>query len=102
MTDVLAVLFYAFATDDMGPNSNGVDYDANKGVDADGDSTNDNPGGATHDLTYGDCEGDGLAYDRSAATQDPVTGKWATGAPNCKVDMVDVLAALAQFGINCG
>ena len=87
MSDVLAVLFYAFAEKDKDPNANGVDYDSLKGIIP------------PHD-TYLSA---GVLYDRSPGLgPDPVTGIDPAGAPNGKVDMTDVLAALAQaFVVDC-
>jgi hypothetical protein len=96
MGDVLAVLFYAFAENDKGPNANGVDYDTIKGVDLNGDSVNDIMP-PLHPIE------EGQKYDRSPGLgPDPVTKIDPAGPPNGKVDMADVLAALAQaFVVNC-
>jgi hypothetical protein len=95
MTDVLAVTFYVFATDDGPPNANQVDYDSIKGVDLDGDTDDDAP--YSHGIE------EGLKYDRSAgADPDPVTGKDPAGPPNGVINMIDVLATLAQaFAVDC-
>jgi hypothetical protein len=95
MQDVLATLFYVFASDDGPPNANMVDYDTIKGVDLDGDTDDDAP--YSHGIE------EGLKYDRSAGLgPDPVTGKDPAGPPNGVINMVDVLAALAQaFQVNC-
>jgi uncharacterized repeat protein (TIGR01451 family) len=89
--DVLAVLFYALATDDGPPNANGVDYDADKGVDTNGDTTADIPP---------DGIDDGVSYDRSLS---PLPNPpWGAGPPNGVVNMIDVLAVLAQsFTVDC-
>jgi hypothetical protein len=94
--DVLAVLFYAFASDDGAPNANGVDYDSIKGVDLDGDTDNDIPE-PLHQIE------EGQKYDRSyGAGPDPITGIYPAGPPNGSVDISDVLAVLAQvFRVNC-
>jgi hypothetical protein len=87
MGDVLAVLFYAFAENNKGPNGNGVDYDSLKG-----------PILPPHNA-YLEV---GMMFDRSAGDA-PLPGKVdPAGAPNGKVDMGDVLGALAQaFVVNC-
>ena len=96
MGDVLAVLFYAFARDDQGPNGNGVDYDSWK----DGDWT-----GPT--VMYPDGVEDvlddvGRRYDRSAGEPPTPQEFDPAGPPNGVVDMGDVLATLAQaFAIDC-
>jgi hypothetical protein len=85
MGDVLAVLFYVFASDEGPPNANGVDYDSTKGsCDWNGDTTPDE---------------EGLCYDRSAGAEP--NPPWDAGPPNGVVNMADVLAALAQFGLSC-
>jgi len=78
MSDVIAVLFYAGAFDNDVPNANGVDYDSDKN---------------------GDTVEDGRDYDRSpgVAPNPP----WEVGPPNGAIDMGDVLAALAQVGLDC-
>jgi hypothetical protein len=94
--DVLAVLFYAFADDNGGPNANGVDYDTIKGVDLNGDSVNDilPP---FHPIE------EGQKYDRSPGLgPDPITGIDPAGPPNGTIDIGDVLATLAQaFVVDC-
>jgi hypothetical protein len=76
-------------------NANMVDYDTIKGVDLNGDTSDDT--GLAHAIKAG------TKYDRSAGLgPDPVTLKDPVGPPNGVVNMVDVLAALAQsFQINC-
>ncbi len=93
--DVLAVLFYAFADDNGGPNANGVDYDSIKGWDGDGDSVND--ADPIHDIE------EGQKYDRSPGLgPSGDTGKDPAGAPNGSIDIGDVLAVLAQaFAVDC-
>ncbi len=93
--DVLAVLFYAFADDNGGPNANGVDYDSIKGWDGDGDSVND--ASPVQDIE------EGLKYDRSPGLgPSGDTGKDPAGAPNGSIDIGDVLAVLAQaFVVDC-
>ncbi len=93
--DVLAVLFYAFADDNGGPNANGVDYDSIKGWDGDGDSVND--ADPIHDIE------EGQKYDRSPGLgPSGDTGKDPAGAPNGSIDIGDVLAVLAQaFVVDC-
>ncbi len=95
ISDVLAVLFYAFAepTGICGdnPNANGLDYDCNKGVDTDGDTVADIPP---------DGVPDGRDYDRSASAEP--NPPWEAGEPNGIVDIGDVLAVLAQaFAVDC-
>jgi hypothetical protein len=78
MGDVLAVLFYVGTSDNQPPNPNGVDYDSDK----DGDTVE-----------------DGRDYDRSDS---PFPNPpWDAGIPNGAVSMVDVLAVLAQVGLDC-
>jgi hypothetical protein len=80
ISDVLGVLFYAFAEDNGAPNSNGVDYDSIK-----------------HSCTINGVPNleEGLCYDRSPAS--PVSGP-----PNGVVDISDVLSALEQaFAADC-
>jgi hypothetical protein len=94
MRDVLAVLFYAFAepAGECGdnPNANGVDYDCDKGTDTNGDTVADVPP---------DGVPDGGDYDRSPSTAP--NPPWDAGPPNQVVDIRDVLAVLAQFGLDC-
>jgi hypothetical protein len=92
--DALAVLWYAF-TDSTGtcgdnPNGKGMDYDCDKGMDTNGDIVVDIPP---------DGVPDGRSLDRSPgpAPNPP----WDAGPPNGVIDMGDVLAALAQFGLDC-
>jgi parallel beta-helix repeat protein len=94
MSDVLAVLFYVFASEDPShpgcgdnPNANNVDYDCTKGIDT------------IHHPTLKV----GMMYDRSPGLgPDPTTGKDPVGPPNGVVNMVDVLAVLAQaFQVVC-
>ncbi len=83
--DVLGVLFYVFADEGAPPNPNGVSYDTVKGsCDLDGDTSADK---------------EGLCYDRSAGTQP--NPPWDAGQPNGVIDIADVLAVLAQFGLDC-
>ena len=83
--DVLAVLFYAFADNDGPPNSNGVDYDSQKGI-------------LPPHTSYLEV---GLMYDRSPGL--PAGGGVdPAGAPNGVIDIGDVLAALSQaFVVDC-
>jgi hypothetical protein len=78
ISDVLAVLTYTGATDNGPPNGNGVDYDSDKN---------------------GDTVEDGRDYDRtpSMAPNPP----WEVGPPDSVVDIQDVLAVLAQSGLDC-
>jgi hypothetical protein len=87
MFDVLATLFYVFTTENGGMNANMVDYDSTKGI----------------DTLYHPILKVGMMYDRSAGLgPDPVTGKDPAGPPNGVINMIDVLAALAQvFQVNC-
>jgi hypothetical protein len=84
ISDVLAVLFYAFADEGGGPNPNHVSYDSLKGIQA------------PHD-TYLKV---GLMYDRSPG---PLPNPpWSAGPPNGVMDIGDVLAVLAQaFVVDC-
>jgi hypothetical protein len=78
--DVLAVVFYAGTFDGDGglPNPNGVSYDSEK---------------------MGTGTKAGLAYDRSVS---PVPNPpWNAGPPDGAVNIQDVLAALAQVGLDC-
>jgi hypothetical protein len=80
MSDVLAVLFYVFTTDNGGMNANRVDYDSVKGSCAINGVPN---------------QEEGLCYDRSPASP-------LSGPPNGVVNMIDVLAVLQQaFVANC-
>jgi hypothetical protein len=97
MSDVLAVLFYAFASPAGGcgdnRNANAVDYDCDKGADTNGDTAADIPP---------DGVADGLDYDRSAGDPPTPQGFDPAGPPNDIVNMVDVLAALTQaFKVDC-
>ncbi len=84
--DVLAVIFYAFADEGGPPNANNVSYDSTKGL------------VSPHDEILKM----GLMYDRSAgADPDPVTGIDPAGPPDGAIDVGDVLAAVAQFGLDC-
>jgi hypothetical protein len=95
MSDVLAVLFYVFTTENGGMNANMVDYDTIKGVDLNGDTSDDT--GLAHDALKA-----GTKYDRSAGLGPELGGKDPVGPPNGVVNMVDVLATLAQsFQVNC-
>jgi hypothetical protein len=89
MQDVLAVLLYVgtHEGDSGSPNPNGVAYDAVKGS---------CPG----PFAGGFAQREGLCYDRSpsAAPNPP----WEAGPPNGAVNMSDVLAVLAQVGLDCG
>jgi len=94
MDDVLGVLFYVgtFAGDGGVPNANGVAYDTIKGVDLDGDTINDIPP-PLHQIK------EGVKYDRSpSSTPNP---PWDAGPPSGAVAMDDVLAVLAQTGLQC-
>jgi len=82
MDDVLAVLFYT-GTSPTGacgdnPNANGVDYDCDKD---------------------GDTVPDGRDYDRTPGPEP--NPPWDAGPPNGAVAMDDVLAVLAQTGLDC-
>jgi hypothetical protein len=88
MADVLAVLFYVGTSDNGPPNPNGVDYDSLK----DGDWTFDTVVTELEDQV-------GLRFDRSpSAPPNPPNG---AGAPSGAVSMADVLAVLAQVGLQC-
>lgn len=94
MDDVMAVLFYTgtSATEACGdnPNTNGVDYDCDKGMDTDGDTVADIPP---------DGVPDGRDYDRSPSAEP--NPPWDVGPPNDVIAMDDVLAVLAQSGLSC-
>jgi hypothetical protein len=81
MDDVLAVLFYVGTFDGDGgvKNPNGVAYDSDK----DSDKVK-----------------DGRGYDRSPGS--PPNPPWDVGPPNGAISMDDVLAVLAQMGLDCG
>jgi hypothetical protein len=87
MSDALAVLLYVGTHNGDGGalNPNGVAYDAVKGsCDWDADTTPDK---------------EGFCYDRSpSALPDP---PWDAGPPDDAITMSDVLAALAQVGLDC-
>jgi hypothetical protein len=95
MDDVLAVLFYVGTYDgDAGdpPNPNGVRYDTIKGVDLNGDTTNDIPP-PLHQIK------EGVKYDRLPG---PLPNPpWEAASPDGAVAMDDVLANLAQVGLDC-
>jgi hypothetical protein len=85
MSDVLAGLRYVGTKDGGLPNPNGLDYDSIKGsCDWDADTTPDK---------------EGLCYDRSSGA--PPNPPWEAGPPNGSIDISDVLAILAQVGLNC-
>jgi hypothetical protein len=78
VSDVLGVLFYVGTAENDVPNSNGVDYDSDKN---------------------GDTTKDGRDYDRSPG---PLPSPpWDAGPPDGAVNMVDVLAVLAEVGMDC-
>ena len=85
MSDVVAVLLYVGTKDNGAATPYGVDYDSVKGsCDWNGDTTADE---------------EGLCYDRSPGPgPDP---PWEVGAPDAAITMSDVLAVLAQVGMNC-
>ena len=87
MGDVLAVLLYAFVHEGGPPNGDGVAYDSQK----DGDWNQDTVVDASDRV--------GLRYDRSPGSEP--NPPWNAGPPNGVIDMADVLAALAQFGLDC-
>jgi len=87
MGDVLAVLLYVFTGEGGPPNGSGVAYDSQKDGDWNGDTVV-----AASDRV-------GLRYDRSPGSEP--NPPWNAGPPNGVIDMGDVLAALAQFGLNC-
>ena len=83
--DVLAVLFYAGAGDGGPPNGNGVSYNSVKGsCDWDADTTPDE---------------EGRCYDRTPSTEPNPPHE--AGPPNAAIDISDVLAVLAQAGLDC-
>jgi hypothetical protein len=79
MADVLAVMFYVGTSNNGPTNANGVDYDSDKN---------------------GDTIEDGVDYDRQPGA--PPNPPWDAGPPNGVITMPDVLAALAQVGLECG
>ena len=87
IADVLAVLFYVGTYDGDGgtPNANGVAYDSVKNsCDLDGDTV---------------MAKEGLCYDRSPGVEP--NPPWDAGPPNGAVNIQDVLAVLAQVGLDC-
>jgi YVTN family beta-propeller protein len=87
MSDVLAVLRYVGAFDGDGgtANPNGVAYDSVKGsCDWNADTTPDK---------------EGLCYDRTPSAE--ANPPWDAGPPSGAVNMSDVLAVLAQVGLDC-
>ena len=93
---VLATRFYLGTCDGCPPNASGVDYDSLK----DGDWF-DGAGQVMYpDTVLDSWDKVGRRYDRSAsAAPDPPS---EAGPPSGAVTMSDVLAVLAQFGLNCG
>jgi hypothetical protein len=87
MEDVLAVLRYVGAHEgDAGdPNPNDVAYDTVKG--------------SCPQPFSGDAQSEGLCYDRSPSVG--ANPPWDAGPPDGAVNMSDVLAALAQVGLDC-
>jgi outer membrane protein assembly factor BamB len=85
IADVLAVLFYVGTSDGGSLNGNGVDYDSVKGsCDWNADTAPDK---------------EGLCYDRSpSALPNP---PWDAGPPDGAVSIQDVLAVVAQVGLDC-
>jgi hypothetical protein len=78
LSDALAVVFYAGAFDNAGPNVNGVDYDT--------------------DLNSNGVE-DGREYDRTPSS---TPGKpWKSNGPNGAVQLADALVAVNQAGHSC-
>jgi hypothetical protein len=63
-----------------------------KGVDLDGNTTNDIPP-PLHQIE------EGVKYDRSPSPG--ANPPWDAGPPNGAVNMQDVLAVVAQVGLNC-
>jgi hypothetical protein len=85
IADVLAVLFYVGAYEGGPPNPSGVAYDSVKGsCDWDADTTPDE---------------EGFCYDRSPGVEP--NPPWEVGPPSGAVNMSDVLAVLAQAGLDC-
>jgi hypothetical protein len=89
MKDVLAVLWYVgtFEGDGGSPNTNGVAYDTVKGS-------------CPVPFADGATQREGLCYDRSPSPAP--NPPWDAGPPNGAVNMSDVLAVLAQVGLDCG
>jgi hypothetical protein len=88
LADVIATLSYVFTCDNCAPNDQGVDYDSLKDGDWNADTTVD------------ELDKVGRRYDRSPSP-DP-NPPWDAGPPNGVVNMADVLAVLAQVGLQCG
>jgi hypothetical protein len=87
MADVFAVLLYVGTGNDLLPNPSGVDYDSLKDGDWNGDTTLD------------DLDEVGRRYDRTPGT-DP-SPPYEVGPPNGAIAFNDVLAVLAQVGLDC-
>jgi hypothetical protein len=87
LSDVLAVLFYAGASDNGKPNANGADYDSLKDGDTNGDTQ----------IT--ELDEAGRRYDRTASPAP--NPPFDAGPSNGAVNLADVLAVLAQVGLDC-
>ena len=87
LADVVATLFYVGTCDNCGPNANGVDYDSLK----DGDWN--------ADTEVNDLDEVGRRYDRSPGT-DP-SPPWEVVSPDGTISLTDVIAQLAQIGLDC-
>jgi hypothetical protein len=90
LADALAVLFYVPTGLGLGPSANGADYDSDKGIDTDGDTVVDIPP---------DGVPDGRDYDRSPGPNP--SPPWDAGPPDGFINIVDVLALLAQVPLSC-
>jgi hypothetical protein len=92
LADVIAVLRYVgtFAGDGGTPNANGLAYDTDKGLDANGDSVADIPPNGVPN---------GRDYDRTPSS--PPNPPYEVGPPTGAVSLEDVIAALAQVGLDC-
>jgi subtilisin family serine protease len=85
--DVLAVLFYVPTSDNGGLNANGVDYDSLKDGDWNGDTVVD------------ELDEAGRRYDRRPGVKP--NPPWEVGPPDNTINLADVIAELAQIGLDC-
>jgi hypothetical protein len=87
MADVFAVLLYVGTSNDASPNPSGVDYDSLKDGNWNGDTTLD------------ELDEVGRRYDRSPSTVP--SPPYEAGPPDGAIAFNDVLAVLAQVGLDC-
>lgn len=87
LADILAALVYVPTYDNGPANANGVDYDSLKDGDWNGDTAVD------------ELDEAGRRYDRRPGP-DP-NPPWDAGPPDGAVSLVDLLAVLAQVGLDC-